>query len=107
MTQVQCSVDTCSYNKDHNCYMNPIKVGGKGAPDENDTCCGSFLSQRGYSNLAEYTSSRGAADTVACDVNSCKFNNNCRCQKDAIEVNGTRDTIYYTETNCGSYENVN
>lgn len=106
MTHVNCTVTSCSYNKDRNCYMNPINVGGKGAPTENDTCCGSYLNQKGYSNLAEYTSHRGEADTVACNVNSCKFNSNCRCRKDSIEVGGSRDTTYYTETNCCSYESV-
>lgn len=104
MTQVHCDVTSCSYNKDYGCHMDPINVGGKGASFENLTCCGSYLNKHTYSNLAEYTYRRGEADTVHCNVSSCKYNESQLCSKDHIDICGSKETDYYMDTNCGSFE---
>ena len=107
MTQIKCSVSSCSYNKDYACYVNPVNIGGKGAPDEECTCCGSFLSRQNYSNLAEYTSMRSEVNTVNCVVNTCEYNKCDKCTKDHIDVGGNNDACIYSETECNSFHNVN
>ena len=104
MTEVKCSVESCSYNKDGGCYINPIQIGGKGAVEDNLTCCGSFLNRQHYSNLAEYTSMRGAAEAVSCNVNTCRYNEHEECTRSDISVVGDRDVNVYTETKCNSFE---
>ncbi len=104
MTCVKCSVNNCSYNKDGGCYVEKIQVGGKSSTEEDCTCCGTFLNQEHYSNLAEYTSSRSEAEEVGCNVETCKHNGNCQCTLDEIEVCGCNHTGNYTETKCASFE---
>lgn len=104
MTQVKCSVSSCSYYKDGGCYVNPVKIGGQGAVEDSLTCCGSYLNRQHYSNLAEYTSRRGAADCVSCNVSTCEHNRNQECTLSEIQVDGLRSTNIYTETKCASFD---
>lgn len=103
MTQVRCGVTSCSYNKAGDCYVDSVNVGGRGAASDSSTCCGSFLYQPTYSNLAEYTSYRGAVNTVNCNVNSCAYNRDCKCEREEIEVGGNCNATYYSETMCASF----
>ena len=51
MTKINCDVTNCSYNCSGNCFSNRIDIGGMASCSENDTCCGSFLDKKHYSDL--------------------------------------------------------
>lgn len=104
MTKVSCSVSSCSYYKDGGCYVSTVNIGGKGASSDHLTCCGSFLDRQHYSNLAEYTCNRGETETVLCNVNTCKYNENEVCSLNEIHVGGEKEARIYTETECKSYD---
>ncbi len=104
MGRVSCSVGSCSYNERGVCYAGTIKIGGQGAAEEEGTCCGSFLNQRHYSNLSEYTSMRGATDEINCAVGTCEYNSDEKCTLKSIQVGGGREIQLYSETECQSFE---
>ena len=104
MTHVKCSVTSCSYNQDGGCYVSTVKIGGRGATQEGLTCCGSFLNRQHYSNIAEYTSQRSEAESVMCNVTTCRYNSDEHCSRDGIHVNGSREAEIYTETYCDSFD---
>ena len=51
MTKINCDVTNCSYNCSGNCFSNRVDIGGMASCSENDTCCGSFLDKKHYSDL--------------------------------------------------------
>lgn len=106
MSKVKCGATNCSYNQEHICCANTIKVGGKAATSEESTCCASFLNRSVYSNLAEYTSMRGTSKEILCNVATCKFNSDDHCSLKRIEVGGSSETKFYTETDCLSFEKL-
>jgi hypothetical protein len=81
-----------------------VNIGGKGATSECDTCCGSYLNSTVYSNLAQYTSMRGEADTITCSANTCRYNSGGNCTLNGINVGSSTNAKYYTETECLSFE---
>lgn len=108
MTKINCSVNNCSHNEKGICYANRVNVGGKGAKDPCDTCCGSFLDKANYSKLTNNTNStttnsNRACDCLVCDVETCGYNNNKLCSAETISVSG-KDVNLYTETNCSTFK---
>jgi hypothetical protein len=103
MARINCGVSSCSYNKESICYADTVNIGGIGATNKESTCCGSFLNQQHYSNLAEYTSNRGSAEVITCQVDTCAFNADQECRLTDIEVGGIREATIYTETRCQSF----
>ena len=104
MTKVKCSVQSCSYNQNGDCFVSEVNIGGKGATNEMLTCCGSFLNKNVYSNLAQYTSMRGEAEEVLCRVDTCRYYETGKCSLLEIQVGERNEAKYYTETDCLSFE---
>ena len=103
MTKINCSVNNCSHNEKETCYANRVNVGGSGAKNPHDTCCGSFLDKSNYSKLTNNTNSKGACDCLVCEVETCEYNNNKLCSAETISVSGN-DVNIYTETNCSTFK---
>ena len=103
MNKINCSVNNCSHNEKGACYANRVNVGGKGAKDSCDTCCGSFLDKVHYSKLTNNTNSNGSCDCLVCEVETCGYNNNKLCSAETISVSGNNVNIY-TETNCSTFK---
>lgn len=106
MGRINCGARSCSYNKNSACYIGTINVGGKTAENSNNTCCGSYLNEMTYSNLADYTSMRGETENINCCVGTCQHNDGGTCSLKEVEIGGSKNTIYYTETNCQSFEKI-
>lgn len=103
MDKINCSVDNCSHNKSGVCYSNRINIGGKTANESCDTCCGSFLDEKLYSDLTNNTNSSGCCDCLVCNVHSCSYNHSNLCNLESINVSGENVKIY-SETNCSSFD---
>ncbi|MEF9959587.1 MAG: DUF1540 domain-containing protein [Niameybacter sp.] len=106
MTKVRCSVNTCSYNKDKTCYAECVAIGGQGAIIDQATCCGTFLSEDAYSNLAEHTTYKSCCEAVSCTVASCMHHKNHQCTLDCIDVEDSGHATVYIETCCSSFKTL-
>ncbi|MDA3730430.1 DUF1540 domain-containing protein [Niameybacter massiliensis] len=104
MTKVKCSVSNCSYNKDHVCYAERVAIGGQAAVVDEATCCGTFLNEDAYSNLAEHTAYKSACKAVSCTVATCVHHKNDQCMLDCIAVEGSGNAAAYVETCCSSFK---
>ncbi|PHV70731.1 hypothetical protein CS063_09390 [Sporanaerobium hydrogeniformans] len=104
MTQVNCAVKGCSYNHNEICYAKRVAIGGKGSTEIKGTCCGTFLNEDVYSNLAEHTDYLSPCDAVTCTVAICRYNAENLCQLQAIQVSGAEETSLYTQTDCLSFK---
>ncbi|WP_296647368.1 DUF1540 domain-containing protein [Romboutsia sp. 13368] len=103
MNKINCSVENCSHNSSGVCYANRIDVGSKGATDEDQTCCGSFLDRKHYSTLTNNTNDDGPCDCIVCTAENCTYNNNKLCTADVIQVTGDNVRIY-TEAICSTFK---
>ena len=103
MQKINCDVNNCSHNKSGVCFSNRVDIGGMSSSCSNDTCCGSFLDKRLYSDLTNNTNNSGACDCLVCKVSSCTHNENTMCTLTSINVSGSRAKIY-SETNCESFD---
>lgn len=103
MNKIICDVTTCSHNKDEMCCANRVNIGGKSACNDMSTCCGSYLNSLLYSDLTDAKSESGNCDCLVCYSKTCKHNENCICNLEAINVSGSEAAIY-TETCCSSFE---
>lgn len=102
MQKINCDVNNCSHNNSGVCYSNRVDISSSSATD-NDTCCGSFLDKKHYSDLTNNTNSTGCCDCLICKATECIHNENCNCSLSSINVSGSRANIY-TETCCESFE---
>lgn len=103
MERIKCSVDNCSHNCSQVCYSNRVNIVGYGAEDKDDTCCGSFLDVRNYSNLTNNTNGSGPCDCLVCKAEQCIHNKNQLCTLESIQV-GCGQSNIYSETLCQSFE---
>lgn len=103
MNKINCSIDNCSHNKANICYAARVDISGRNATTTEDTCCGSFLDKRNYSDLTSSTNNGKECDCLICKVNSCSHNQNNLCSLDSIQVNAMNNVQLYTETNCSSF----
>lgn len=102
MDKINCSVENCSHNKMGVCYSNRVNIGGYGADEKEDTCCGSFLDIRLYSDLTNNTNGGGPCDCLVCKAENCDYNKNQLCTLQSINV-GAGPSRIYSETYCESF----
>ena len=103
MQKINCDVNNCSHNKSGVCYSNRVDIGGMTSSTSNDTCCGSFLDKKLYSDLTNNTNSSSSCDCLICKVTNCVHNENSLCDLSSINVSGSGAKLY-SETNCESFE---
>lgn len=103
MSKINCDVNNCSHNKSGVCFSNRVDIGGMTSNSSCNTCCGSFLDKKLYSDLTNNTNCSGSCDCLVCKVTNCSHNENSLCNLSSINVSGSNVNIY-TETNCESFE---
>lgn len=87
MTNLNCDVANCAYNKNELCSLNSIDVGGKRAKECESTCCSSFVNQ----SQGSFSSDAGEASPqteIACKAENCDYNSDCKCHAESINVAG-------------------
>ena len=101
MTQLDCAVSNCMYNKDHYCGKGDITIGGANATVSSETCCESFREKgSGTSNSCGHPSSTIDID---CEAKKCIYNEDCKCQAGHIGVGGSSQACDCKETECASF----
>ena len=101
MTNLDCSVCNCTYNKENSCCRDNIHVEGSTARMTEDTCCKSFAEQKGEAGISSMESAVKQTN-IACDVANCIYNEECRCDAEHIGIAG-RDACNCSQTECASF----
>ena len=101
MPTINCSVESCVYNKEKICEAEILQIGGKGANWTESTCCETYRdSDDVHNNVTE----AGETEEILCKVETCDYNVNKHCSLSEIEVSSHGDVSDYTETDCLSFE---
>lgn len=89
MSELQCRVENCSYNKETYCCKGDIMVGGKHADNEEDTCCESFYQRReGYDSYTSSIMHPSKTISIDCEAGKCIYNSNYKCAADHVDITG-------------------
>lgn len=101
MTNLDCSVQNCTYNKEKSCCRDNIHVEGSAARVTEDTCCKSFAEKKGGAGISSMETASKPTN-VACDVTSCIYNEDCHCDAEHIGIAGN-DACHCKDTECASF----
>lgn len=102
MAQLDCTVNSCTYNKDQCCCKGDIMVGGKHADVSADTCCESFAERKEDS----YTSSLmhpSVTISIDCEADNCVYNSNYKCHAEHVDIKGS-GACECRQTSCGTFK---
>ena len=88
MSQLDCTVTNCTYNKTDCCCKGDILVGGVHADDNEDTCCESF-SQRSFDSITSSTAHPSKIINIDCEAVNCTYNSNYKCAADHVDICGS------------------
>lgn len=101
MTNLDCSVTNCTYNKENACTLDSIRVQGANAKVTEDTCCESFVERKKGCMCNAVETAKKPTDVI-CEATSCIYNEECRCDAEHIGIAG-RDACCCTQTECASF----
>lgn len=104
MHSINCSVESCLYNKEKVCQANTVNIGEEGATITEATCCKTYSKKSGYNNMAQGASYSEGVESILCSVNTCAYHKEAHCTLKEIEVSSLKDVETYTETDCLSFE---
>ena len=87
MTNLECNVKNCYYNKSSKCCRDGINVEGQDATVIDATYCGDFKEKTEGTTAQACHCSAGPEDTldVSCEAKNCVFNDNSKCHADKIQ----------------------
>jgi len=100
MTNLDCTVSTCLYNKDDSCSRDNIHIEGTTAKVTEETCCKSFVERK--ENMSNSAADAAKPTNILCDAKNCIYNEECRCDAEHIGVAG-RNACDCKETECASF----
>lgn len=105
MTNLECNVKNCYYNKSSKCCRDGINVEGQDATVIDATYCGDFKEKTEGTTAQACHCSAGPEDTldVSCEAKNCVFNDNSKCHADKITISGN-GAKHESQTECGSFE---
>ena len=102
MTDLKCSVETCSFQDGDCCCRNDIMVGGAKACSCDETCCENFEQQKeGSTRNADGYPDR--MTQIDCEAVKCRYNTNYKCQAEHVDMRGSRAGDR-RETACATFE---
>lgn len=101
MPELDCSVVSCTYNKDKLCAKGDIMVDGRKAKEPSSTCCSSFEERKGDRYHDSNPTACHCID-VDCKAENCTFNDDCKCHANHIGISGSH-ACCCEETECASF----
>ncbi len=100
MPNLNCSVHNCSYNRDNNCSLAAIHVGGQEATRPQLTCCENFISTE-YTNSNEVHQPYPQVD-IECKAVDCIYNYEKRCAAKEVQIGG-KEACSTQDTDCVTF----
>lgn len=102
---IQCSATSCTHNKDEVCYANGILIEGSDAHTSSETACSTYTESvnegsNGFEN--SINSGDSPCTHIACEAESCMYNDHKKCMTGAIVVNGSAARSYQ-QPDCETY----
>lgn len=88
MSQLDCTVTNCTYNKVDCCCKGDILVGGTHADCDEDTCCESF-SERSFDSYSSSIEHPSKTINIDCEAINCAYNSNYKCVADHVDICGS------------------
>lgn len=89
MTNLKCSVYSCTHHKGDMCCKPNIKVGDPQAQTANETTCVSYA-PKGNENNIGYTTPNESLEIV-CSATECVYNENTKCSASNVSINTMGD----------------
>ncbi len=102
MAELKCKAEKCNYNKDCYCCKGDIMVGGTHATTSDDTCCESFVENKG-SNYTSAMTHPSSVISIDCDAVKCVYNSNYKCIAKQVNINGQNANTSKL-TSCGTFK---
>lgn len=104
MTNLNCTVANCYYNKEKHCCLNGINVDGSTAEEKRATECGSFREQatEGFINGCSCDMDPKKKIDIDCKAEKCTYNADMRCTAAHVDIQGS-NAKSCTETMCASF----
>lgn len=94
---IQCSATSCTHNKEKVCYANGILIEGSNAHTSSDTACSSYTESSG-NDSGNFENAINSGDSpcvrIACEAQSCMYNDHEKCMAGTIVVNGSASRSY-------------
>ncbi len=104
MAKIRCEAKGCSFNSDGGCRLDTIRIEGENAETCDETLCDSYTdrTEHGFVNC---TPSECACNNceVECEAQECKYNSDCTCTADRIDVGG-ENACCSSETECKTFK---
>jgi len=85
MTNLKCSVNSCTHHKDNMCCKPNIRVDGPDACTANETSCVSYA-PKGNTNVVGTTNPNEKLEIV-CSANECVHNYMSKCRAENVSIN--------------------
>lgn len=104
MPRINCSVESCYYNKQKICEAEVLNIGGKDANITESTCCETYKENVSCQNAVGKSPAQGATEEILCSVGTCAYNIHKHCSLSEIEVSSLGEVDSYKETDCLSFE---
>lgn len=102
---IQCSATSCAHNKEKVCYANGIVIEGRDAHRSSETFCSTFTESLDEESR-QFENSINSGDTpcahIACEAESCMYNDHEKCMAGVIVVNGGAARSYQ-QPDCETY----
>ncbi len=107
MSNLRCSVTTCTHNCDLLCSLGNIKVEGQNADKSELTFCHSFAPRNGKDeprteNVRGNEMPASVETRIACDAVTCAYNKNQMCEAKQVDVCGA-GARSCTDTECATF----
>ncbi len=85
MTELKCSVYSCTHHKGDMCCKPNIRVGGESATEACETACISYAPKGDTNNIGTTTPNERLE--IACSATECAYNKNTRCAANNVSIN--------------------
>lgn len=100
MTNLICSVNTCSNNENNLCCRESIRVGGKDTIIANFTSCESYRRKSGELTNSAHTPNNSL--NITCEAENCVYNNCKMCEAEMVNVAGL-NALSDIQTECATF----
>ena len=86
MNRLECQVESCQHNQNHQCCLMGIQVDGPAAQECSQTCCASYEERRPGAGQNAMGQNPSVETEIHCKVKGCAYNRHNRCDAQNVCV---------------------